>query len=180
MSYCFFLVACWVCSCSFGGYVASSALCWKVCSLGAFLLMVTLLVWLLKKAGGLVLCGLSIAPSPSCFAPCRQDTTSPWSIDHGRNIKSQTLILMPAMEHIERNTRERERRRNKKNGKHGKREMKNMKAESPWPFQIPCPSIPKIEFHKRKSSFSQYEIFDYVFRFLRPVERLQKKRKRKI
>ena len=43
---------------------------------------------------------LAADPNPSCPAQCRQDTTSPWSTDYGRNIYSKTVVLMHAMKYL--------------------------------------------------------------------------------
>ena len=51
----------------------------------------------------------AVQPNPSYPALCRQDTTSPWSTDYGGN--SETLILMPAVQHICKRFKEKEKKK---------------------------------------------------------------------
>ena len=122
-------------------------------------------------------------PNPSCPTQCRQDTTPPWSTDHGGNIYSSTLILMPAVKLFLKEIQEKRTRRYFLSKK--KQKWKNEKHESgatlilatpntlPLP---PCQPRPKF-FHKRKSSFLQEELLD-VFLLVLASARTSGKRKK--
>ena len=70
-----------------------------------------------------------VQPTPRYPALCRQDTTSPWSSDYGRNIYNLTQILMPTI-FFGRNIPKKSKRRNTVQKKKKMEKKKQEKHES--------------------------------------------------
>ena len=90
--------------------------------------------------------------NPSCPALCRQDTTSPWSTDHGGNIFCKILKIMPALifsKEKKKNTNEKSER-----GAHPQMVFSQ-------PPSLSCPPTPKNRIlTKGNRHFLQKQLFD--------------------
>ena len=90
-------------------------------------------------------------PNPSYPAPCRQDTTSPWSTDYGSNEKKR-----------EKHSKKKEKRKRKENGGK-KRKKKGKKKKEKRPQRgLPPETGRKIEF------FFESEVLREIVTKLRP------------